>query len=60
MKSESASYRHGMPFALPDVPYSWFQSWRKDRYVQSDALRRADALARAGLPAATMTDHYPG
>jgi deoxyribonuclease V len=30
------------------------------RYRLPDALRRADALARAGPPAATMTGHQPG
>ena len=30
-----------------------------DRYRLPDALRRADTLARAGLPAATRTDHQP-
>jgi deoxyribonuclease V len=29
------------------------------RYRLPDALRRADTLARAGLPAATWTDHQP-
>jgi len=29
------------------------------RYRLPDALRRADTLARAGLPAATMTDRQP-
>ena len=30
------------------------------RYRLPDALRRADTLARAGLPAATRTDRQPG
>ena len=29
------------------------------RYRLPDALRRADTLARAGLPAATRTGHQP-
>ena len=29
------------------------------RYRLPDALRRADTLARTGLPAATMTDRHP-
>ena len=30
-----------------------------DRYRLPDALRRADTLARAGPPVATMTDRQP-
>jgi deoxyribonuclease V len=32
---------------------------RAGRYRLPDALRRADTLARAGPPAAGMTDHQP-